>query len=123
MGTWQYSKKDNCHIWVQDLYPKLLGNNVQFLGPVHGFTGNVFALLIGFELLDNNQQQLLIEQSLKTFMDTAHVNKEHANWPMYARKDQFNAEEHMLLQLCHGAPGVLISFEKLYPKFNAFNLM
>lgn len=114
--TWNYDKNSNNYLWIQDMY----GTKNQYLGLVHGFAGNVFVLLQGFDLLDKEQQNTLIKQTLQTIINTAKTNATQANWantvpiPGLSHNDEpfFQSK---LVQFCHGAPSMLIGLAKLWP--------
>ena len=115
LKTWHYNNDGN-YLWHQDMYKV----KNKFLGLVHGFAGNVAVLLQGFDLLDKQQQDILIKQGIETFVNTAKVNDSYANWTAaYTEPGQvhvwqdFNSK--FFLQLCHGAPSMLISLAKLWP--------
>jgi lantibiotic modifying enzyme len=76
--------RDRDGLWTQHLY----GHVTRYLGPVHGFTGNVFALGP-----TEDDARILRENALR--------EGEHVNWP------PLPGHEKMRLQWCHGAPGIL----------------
>jgi hypothetical protein len=91
-----------CRLWLQDMY----GKRVRFLGPVHGFAGNMLALMKGWHWLTPEQQGMIAETSMQTLAATAKLGDSGANWP--ANADEPDAP--MLCQLCHGAPGMVMAF-------------
>jgi hypothetical protein len=89
-------------LWTQELY----GQRKRYLGLVHGFAGNMFALIRGWNWLDDAQQRLVFDVATRTVAATAKRSEMGANWP--ANADQ--PEDPMLVQICHGAPGMLAAF-------------
>jgi hypothetical protein len=112
-ATWRYHSEKQLHIWGQDMY----GAKWEFLGLVHGFAGNVAVLLQGFDLLNKNQQQQLIERAQHTFLQTAQINETHANWKP-CLGEAWPGGDKFFLQLCHGAPSMVIGLAKLWPSMN-----
>jgi hypothetical protein len=76
--------RDDDGLWTQQLY----GQVTRYLGPVHGFVGNAFALGT-----TGDDARILRETALR--------DGEHVNWP------PLPGHEKMRLQWCHGAPGIL----------------
>jgi hypothetical protein len=76
--------RDEDGLWTQRMY----GQVTHYLGPVHGFVGNVFALGA-------------TSDDARILRETAMHEGEHVNWP--PAPDHFK----MRLQWCHGAPGIL----------------
>jgi hypothetical protein len=112
-ATWEKYPDATYQYWEQHMYKM----EFKLLGLVHGASGNISVLLQGFTLLTKAQQERLIEQGTKTFVQSAQQNEQHANWWADVRGPQTWAPE-MFLQLCHGAPAMLISMAKLWPHFN-----
>tara|TARA_B100000749_G_scaffold122825_1_gene93768 strand:- start:10512 stop:11675 length:1164 start_codon:yes stop_codon:yes gene_type:complete len=88
-------------VWTQDLYNKVR----QIVGAEHGFFGNVYPLLQGFDLLDSKRQQLLLERIADTTIKSAKVEGDLANWPVLFEGN----DERVMVQWCHGSPGVITS--------------
>jgi hypothetical protein len=88
------------HIWTQTLY----GGRARYLGPVHGFAGNAFALIQGRELLDPDAFRVLSARLAQTLEATAIRGPEGVNWPPDAGPQRPGAPP--LVQHCHGAPGM-----------------
>jgi hypothetical protein len=88
-------------LWTQRL---LGGEPERFLGPAHGFAGNVHALR-GF--LDDDELRALVERVLR-----AHAvwDGELVNWPPVA------GTEPTRVQWCHGAPGMVSTLGDLMPE-------
>jgi Lanthionine synthetase C-like protein len=78
-------ERDEEGLWTQELY----GHSCRYLGPIHGFVGNVAALG------DTRGARDVLTR-------TAIVEDGHANWP--PREEGGDA---LRLQWCHGAPGII----------------
>ena len=85
-------------IWTQDLY----GAERRFLGPVHGYAGNVLALLNGWDWLSEAERAQVRAAAPATLGANAHRKGGLANWHGLAC-----AEPPDLVQYCHGAPGMV----------------
>jgi hypothetical protein len=86
---------------VQELY----GAKHLYLGPAHGFAGHMLALLHGWEWLDAAQRDWLTSAVLRTLSLNARESSDGVNWAAGAED-----EAPLLVQWCHGAPGIVISF-------------
>lgn len=95
---------DGLWIWNQDLY----GKNTKYIGAGHGFFGNVYSLLEGFEFLNETQQDQLIERTINTTLGSVRRDGGFANWSSTFEK---NDSRLPLTQWCHGAPGVITSLK------------
>lgn len=103
LESWHWHEESGCELWLQDLY----GKQRRYLGAAHGFAGNVFALLRGWQLLPPLLQRATLERSIETLRVTALFDEEGgANWPVAA------GDEKRLLQWCHGAPGIVTAFAR-----------
>jgi hypothetical protein len=89
-------------IWLQDIY----GQRHRFVGLVHGFAGNMRALLKGWRWLTPEQRKTVEDLSVTTLAATAQRSEGRANWP----KDSDEPDAPMLCQICHGAPGIVLAF-------------
>lgn len=89
-------------IWLQDIY----GQRHRFVGLVHGFAGNMLALLEGWRWLTPAQRKAVEDLSVTTLAATAQRSEDGANWP----KDSDEPDAPMLCQICHGAPGIVLAF-------------
>jgi hypothetical protein len=94
-------------IWMQSLY----GAQGRYLGAVHGFAGNAFALIQGRDLLAADQWKALSARIARTLEATASVDGDLANWAPVAGPMPPGAT--MLVQHCHGAPGVVTALSGL----------
>jgi len=86
-------------IWTQDLY----GERLRYLGPVHGYAGNMLALLRGWPWLDAGQRERIAAGITATLTATARHSPHGVNWPAIVP----SAEAPVLMQYCHGAPGMV----------------
>ena len=100
--TWQFDAKASCHLWTQDMYGKV----VQYLGAGHGFAGNVYPLLKGASLLDDERRSVLYARCVETLSAFAEREDGAVNW----RPGTFTPRPggaKVLVQWCHGAPGMV----------------
>lgn len=100
MSTWVSQEGFTGRMWTQNLY----GNVVQLLGGVHGFAGNVYALLRSNPYLDVSVREEILDHSAEGLLASASVHDGLANWPTRVAGDKY------LVQWCHGAPGIITSF-------------
>ena len=87
-------------IWTQDLY----GKTRQFIGPAHGFAGNVHALR---GHVDDGELRRRIEAPLRA---TAVVEDGLVNW-----LPTVDSESPTRVQWCHGSPGIVATLGDLLP--------
>ena len=104
--SWSQSGPNGCHLWTQDLY----GEVRQYLGAGHGFVGNVLPLLQGAALVPEDRREQLFNRCVETLLATAVQEQGCANW----RPATDPRSGRMLMQWCHGAPGVVTSL-RAYP--------
>jgi hypothetical protein len=109
-SCWEFNALHQCYVWVQHIY----GENAIYSGVVHGFTGNIFALLQGMQLLTEDQQQQLISRTENTIITTAKIEGDCANWLPRLDKPRLRQDQY-LVQLCHGAPSILLGVANLWP--------
>jgi hypothetical protein len=93
-------------IWVQDLY----GSQRTYLGAVHGFASIARALIVGRELIEPDVWAGWSARLARTLEVTAQHGEAGVNWAP-AREE--NAPTKMLVQHCHGAPGMIFCFAEL----------
>ena len=108
--TWQPVPNTDYCLWTQDLY----GHIVQLLGAGHGFAGNVYPLLRGASLLDAGRREELYDRCVSTLRATGVFEDGAANWPQGIGTPR-PGRTGMLMQWCHGAPGVVTSLAA-YPR-------
>ncbi|MGJ4930581.1 lanthionine synthetase C family protein [Bradyrhizobium sp. HKCCYLS2038] len=89
-------------LWTQDLY----GAKDRFLGPVHGFAGNVIPLLLGWDWLTPAQQVHVADFVPKALDANAWRYDIGTNWGPRSKREQ----RLFLCQHCHGAPGMVTTF-------------
>lgn len=94
-----------CHLWMQHLY----GYDAYHLGGAHGFAGNAFPVLHGWHLLSAAEQDGWAERLAQTLRRTALIEGGVANWPQSVVKHR-PGRTAMVVQHCHGAPGVVNCF-------------
>jgi hypothetical protein len=87
-------------LWTQEI----AGKEAQYLGPAHGFAGNVHALR---GLLDDDELRRRVEPVLR-----AHAvwDDGRVNWPPTVGREADR------VQWCHGAPGILATLGDLMPE-------
>jgi hypothetical protein len=95
-------------VWVQDLY----GSRVRYLGPAHGFAGNVVALASG-GLLDAERRAELDRRVAAVVDAYAEREGDLAQWPPAA--DPGRPGQAIRTQWCHGAPGMVASLAGIAP--------
>jgi hypothetical protein len=97
----------DCHLWTQDLY----GGRPQYIGAAHGFAGNASAIIRGRALLPADEWARWAERIAQTAQALALRRGPHANWP--AAIAPRGSVARMLVQWCHGAPGMVTSLADL----------
>jgi hypothetical protein len=109
--TWLFDEPAQCHLWTQDMYGKV----VQYLGAGHGFAGNVYPLLCGAALLDASRRETLYSRCVATLQATAKFEDGAVNWPPGTFVSR-PGRPRMLMQWCHGAPGVVTALAGFPPQ-------
>jgi lantibiotic modifying enzyme len=107
-NTFVFENEHRCHLWTQNLY----GNSVKLVGAVHGFAGNAFALTRGGKLLEPAQRLRLWLWIAETLRVTASTAENGANWPQSVGPPR-PGRTQLLVQHCHGAPGMVTSLAGL----------
>jgi Lanthionine synthetase C-like protein len=92
----------NGPLWTQDLY----GKRQQFLGPVHGFAGNMIPLLRGWQWLTEAQRVRVAEAVPRTLTANAWGSELGVSWHGTVANDR----PPWLCQHCHGAAGMVTTF-------------
>jgi len=90
-------------LWTQDLY----GRQLRYLGPVHGYAGNMIALMRGWEWLSDDQRARIADAAPRTLAANAWRSELGASWPAVVAD---RAKPPSLCQHCHGAPGMVTAF-------------
>ncbi len=106
--TWEHHDDFDVWMWTQQLY----GEVVRLLGAGHGFAGNVLALLRGLSLLPDDQRSLVIERATHTLAVTAQRDGALINWAPHVGSGRAGRDK-MLVQWCHGAPGMILGLQLL----------
>jgi lantibiotic modifying enzyme len=101
------SEEAPCRIWTQDLY----GQRVNYIGAGHGFAGNASALIRGRKLLPTASSATWQDAIVETAHATASREGALVNWA--ARLASPATPPKMLVQWCHGAPGIVTSLAGL----------
>jgi Lanthionine synthetase C-like protein len=104
-------------LWTQDLY----GDRDRWLGPVHGFAGNVIPLLRGWNWLTPQQQTQVAEFVPNTLAANAWRSDVGTTWGARSKR----ANPPRMCQHCHGAPGMVTTFADApfaTPEFDAILL-
>jgi hypothetical protein len=89
-------------LWTQDLY----GKQARYLGPVHGFAGNMIPLMRGWHWLTDDQRAQVAQTVSKTLAGTAWSSDLGTTWHAIVVRDR----PPSLCQHCHGAPGMVTAF-------------
>jgi hypothetical protein len=102
---------DGCWLWTQ----RLRGQEAQFIGPAHGFVGNVCVL----ELVSRHlgaEISVLRERARATIATLAFRENGLVNWSPRVGSGGLLAgvgDGQIRVQWCHGAPGVVTSLARL----------
>jgi Lanthionine synthetase C-like protein len=89
-------------VWIQDLY----GRQQIYLGPVHGFAGNMVPLMRGWEWLQDSQRARVADAVPRTLSRNAFRKEGRATWPPVMTE----APPPWPCQHCHGAAGIVTTF-------------
>jgi len=106
---WSHHEDAGCHLWTQDLY----GEIVRLTGAGHGFAGNAFALLSGLDVLSDAERADVVSRTRQTILTTARRAEGLANWSPHVGRSRAGRES-VLVQWCHGAPGMVTSVAALH---------
>jgi hypothetical protein len=93
---------DDGPIWIQALY----GRRQKFLGPVHGYAGNMIPLIRGWEWLTEAQRARVVGAVPRTLATNAWRTDVGTSWHAVVQHDK----PPWLCQHCHGAPGMVTTF-------------
>jgi hypothetical protein len=99
----ELEETDDGPLWTQDLY----GRRFRYLGPVHGYAGNMIALMHGWEWLTNDQRATIASAVPRTLAATAHRSDAGMSWPAIVVSGN---KPPWLCQHCRGAPGMVTAF-------------
>jgi hypothetical protein len=95
-----------CDLWVQHLYGKVS----HYVGPAHGFAGNVLALT---RRLHGHRRAELLERVTRTIATLASHEDGLANWRPQADGELVDRRGAIRVQWCHGAPGIVTSLARI----------
>jgi hypothetical protein len=95
-------------VWRQELY----GKPAEYLGPAHGFAGNILALAQG-GLLDPGRRAELERRTIATLLAYATREDGLCQWPPATTPSR--KPQPIRTQWCHGAPGIVASLATLAP--------
>jgi hypothetical protein len=101
-ASWEQSSD----VWTQHMY----GQVRRYLGPAHGFAGNVHALrgYVGEDILRARVTRLLER--------TAGREDGVINWPPTLEEPLSDTPSKIRVQWCHGAPGIISTIGDLIPR-------
>jgi hypothetical protein len=97
-------------LWTQDLYGKL----ARYIGPAHGFAGNILALARG-DALDPVRRAELERRTIAILAKYARRDDGLCQWWPTSRAPEPDESQSIRTQWCHGAPGIVASFSSLAP--------
>jgi hypothetical protein len=110
--AWRHSADELWAQWRSDLWEQdLYGKTVEYIGPAHGFAGNVLALAQG-DLLDAERRSELERRAIATVTAYAERDGGLCQWPPVSEPFQ-RREQAIRTQWCHGAPGMVASLAGL----------
>jgi Lanthionine synthetase C-like protein len=98
----QLEETDDGPLWTQDLY----GNHRRWLGPVHGYAGNMIPLIRRWTWLTDQQRARVADAIPRTLSDNAWRSQLGTTWHAMTGRDA----HPKLCQHCHGAPGMVTTF-------------
>jgi hypothetical protein len=92
-GIWQ---------WPQVLYG---AERPCIIGAAHGFVGAMLPFILAYEHLPPPMQNGIFDKLVRSIQETAIENDAYVNWPKSV--GPVNDTSDLLLQWCHGAPGIV----------------
>jgi hypothetical protein len=96
----ELEETDDGPLWTQDLY----GRQLRYLGPVHGYAGNLIGLIHGWDWLSDDQRAQIAAAVPRTLSMNAWRSEFGTSWhAVVADRDR----PPWLCQHCHGAPGMV----------------
>lgn len=101
-NQWNFHHELHCHLWTFELY----GVTEKRLGAIHGFTGSVYPMLRGLNLLPERSDELL-SRIHQTLTATSQRDGEFLNWPNNAGASNRAHALPLFVQHCNGAAGVI----------------
>jgi hypothetical protein len=115
-SRWAPSPEHGCHLWTQLLY----GRVEQYVGPGHGFAGNVLALSLDSGLLPRRRAELE-RRAVETATVLAVRDRGLANWAPTTSDPLAGHRGGIRTQWCHGAPGMVTSLAGIAPADAGFS--
>jgi hypothetical protein len=104
-AEWVWGRREPDGLWPQRLW----GSDARGLGPPHGATGNVLALLGGGDLLAPDRREALASETAAVLARTAVIEEGLANWPVAAGASLVGEDGQIRVQWCYGGPGVAVA--------------
>ena len=106
-----FEETDDGPLWTQDLYDR----HLRYLGPVHGYAGNMIALMRGWEWLTDDQRARIAGAVPRTLTANALRSEHGAPWSDVVPDrdkplDNYGNARVRLCQHCDGAPGMVTAF-------------
>jgi lanthionine synthetase-like protein len=111
---WAFDDEVGAHFWTQLLY----GSVDRYVGPGHGFAGNVQSLFAGRDLLDGDRRRELEHRAVAAATALAFREDDLANWPPTV--GPLAHRGRIRVQWCHGAPGMVTALARVAPQDDAF---
>jgi lanthionine synthetase-like protein len=102
----ELEETENGPLWTQDLSTLQRHNQQQWLGPVHGYAGNMIPLIRGWSWLTDEQRARVADAVPRTLSVNAWRSELGTTWHATAVRDS----PPKLCQHCHGAPGMVTTF-------------
>jgi lantibiotic modifying enzyme len=99
----------NAKLWTQDLY----GSKARYLGAVHGYAGNAYALTEARDVLEPGVWERLSADLAETLGASALREGDDANWAAKLEPSPDGTPAPLLVQHCHGAAGMVTSLARL----------
>lgn len=103
LNTWRRDDSVGAWLWQQQLW----GRTHRMLGACHGAMGALQPLIAGAPWIDARFRRLLMPRAEELLAATAVVENGCANWPPEVN------DRGLLVQWCHGAPGVVVAFDPM----------
>jgi len=110
---WEPVPEIGCYLWTQDLY----GRSLRYLGAGHGFAATARVLIRGHHLLNGPRRNELFSRICDVLVATVEEDADCANWP--AAWFPMSQGRKMLVQHCHGAPGMITCLADIPVGLNA----
>jgi hypothetical protein len=106
LGELHHDTERGCALWTQVYFAR---PPIKYVGLAHGFFGNALALLRA------GCERVLEAEIERTLERTAVVADGFSNWPFCVGEPPPDRASP-LVQLCHGAPGVIVALARLAPR-------